>query len=482
VLLCTAASAYLAFRHPPYQTDESSHVGYVLTIREGALPSLDTPVPAAEGRPMLETVVGLPWPFAVSNIHTAINPPYAYAAAAVPAAITDAADVRGGSLLGVRLFNVACTGAAVYVVYRFGRELTGRLDAALLSAALVGTLITVPQLGSLAHLEGPALFATTGVAWWLARFVRTRALVDATALGLWCALAAGIRTMSTAYAVVAALLALAVGLVGSRRHRIVQLLVRLGAPSLVAVGWFYGLNLVRYGEPTGSEAVYDDRIVQRGFVEFLFSRDSLAVPLDYLLLEVSSRRGWWEVSHLRQWIVLALTSVVLVAAVAVVARRRVGGGDDQVAERVEPPGACVGSWLALIALSAAPVLLVTYHLSNGGAGHPRYLGPLLPVIAVSVALLVAELWRWAPVFVAAASIAALALRLEDAASVHEQLVIPGLEGPLVGPALQRVALASAVVGGLVLLGAFVALTARRPTGAPVVASRSTVRRTSVTPT
>ncbi len=256
-IVCAAIAGYLSFRHPPYQTDESSQVGYMIEVRNGRLPTLDTPVPASEGGPLLEAAVERPWPFSLPYIHTAINPPYPYAAAIAPAAITDAADLRGGPLLGFRLFNGFCMGLAVLAVHRLARELTGRDDTGLLAAALFGTLLTVPQLGSLAYLGGPAVLATTGACWWLARFVRTRSLSDATVLGLWCAGAASIRTMSTVYAVSVVVVALVVGLSGARRTRFWPLVVRVGLPGIVAVGRFYVLTSFRYGEPTGSEEVWD---------------------------------------------------------------------------------------------------------------------------------------------------------------------------------------------------------------------------------
>lgn len=108
-VLCIPAGVgtYLAMIHPPYQQDEASHVGYVLSLRDGVLPELQTEIPTHRGDRALELAKGRAWPFGLSYIHIARNPPFPYLVATGPAEITSLVGVRAGPLLGVRLMNVA---------------------------------------------------------------------------------------------------------------------------------------------------------------------------------------------------------------------------------------------------------------------------------------------------------------------------------------------------------------------------------------
>lgn len=80
ILFCGLA-CFLALSHQVFTTDESSHVGYTMRLREAVLPSIDTLVPTEGGGPELERALERPWPWGVPYIHVASNPPFVYAAA-----------------------------------------------------------------------------------------------------------------------------------------------------------------------------------------------------------------------------------------------------------------------------------------------------------------------------------------------------------------------------------------------------------------
>jgi len=464
VVLSAGMSLYLAVRQPPYRTDESSQVGYVLSLRSGTLPSLDTLVPASAGGEMLEFAVGRPWPFSVPNIHTAINPPFVYAASIVPATLTDAAGVRAGPLLGVRLVNVLGTGLAVYLVYRMARELAADRVVGLLAAALVGTLASQVQAGAFAYLEGPALAATTGVAWWLARFVRSRTTLNATGLGLWCAAAAGVRTMSFAYAAAAGAIALGVAVATIHRDRWLPFALRIGVPTVVLVGWFYAVNVARYGEPTGSGEVYESIGEGPSFLSVLFGVDSYAAPIDYMIFEIPGTRGWWEVPATRQWLVAAL-SVVVVASAMLLLRNRARTGADAADGAGIGRAPHLGSWWALLGASVLPPIVLSAHVANGGAGHPRYLAPLVPVLATAVAVVVARAGRAVSLVVVVATVGLLCHRVSILGPQHDDSLFPALRGPILDRPLRFAVLAVALAGGVLLIGAHLWLalpSGRRP--------------------
>lgn len=446
-------SLHLAFKHPPYQADESSQVGYVLTLMDGSVPSLDTDVPAEKGGRELEVAVGRRWPFSVPYIHTAINPPYPYAASIPPALLTSAMGLRAGPLLGVRLFNVVCTTLAIYAVYRLGRELSGSRRVASVAVALFASIIAIAQHGALAYLEGPALLATTGVAWGLARFVRRRHLRDATILGLWCAAAAAVRTMSMAYAVAAGALAAVVGLVSQPAKRWIGLLGRLAGPSIVLVGWFWALNQLRYGNPTGTSEVYGQRASDpRSTLDIFFSWESFAIPLDYLLLEVTGVRGWWDISASRQQWVGVGALALLVAATALVAVRAGSAAHHPPAaagdRRVVEAGRSLGAWIALLAVSVVAPATIAVHVSNGGAAHPRYLVPVLPVLAVAASLVLCRLGRWLPAAAVAAAVVLLVVRIPEASRVYQDVPWKVLAGPVVDRPGRLTALGVSGLGAL----------------------------------
>lgn len=471
MVFAVSVAGYFSLRYPPYRTDESSQVGYLLELRSGNLPGDETPVPTDGRSAELRAAVARPWPFGQPTIHTARNAPYPYALAILPATLTEQADVRAGPLLGFRLFSVGTMVVAVYTTYRLGRELTGDVWVGLLAGVAFGTNLTIIQMSSMAYLEAAALVATTGVAWFLARFLRTRLPVDATGLGLFGAVAACTRTMSMSYAVGAALLALGWWFVVERRDRL-AMTVRLGAPAVLTVGWFYALNQVRYGDPTGASAAYAERESTRSFLDVLFSVDSLASPLDYLLVEGPGQRLPWELSASRQYLTTVGVVALVGLAMVLIARRSSPRGDTDPGRSIaaDAPAPALRSWVALVALSIVPILVSTYHVAAGGASHPRYLSPLLPLIAAALALVLSRLGRVVTLVALIAAFALATVRFPAVAGVFDAVIFPDLQGPMVGRTIRGLFLALAPIAAAVILAVF---------AAPLVGSR---RASSSTPT
>jgi len=400
VLMLAGGSWYQATVTPPYRfIDEQAHAGYVLAVQDGQIPSIDTPIDQASGGSALRERLATE-PARRQDVWVANNPPLTYLIATGPAALTRALGVPGGPLLGLRLVNVAAASAAVALTYLLARDLAGGDRIVGLVAA--GLVAAMPHLGFVASLgfnDGVSLLATTSVLLALARVcgagVTSPGGRQVQFLGICCALAAASRPMALVVAAVAGALGLAVTW---WRHQAPALwsFGWLAAPTVVTSGWFYLLNLRRYGDPTGSAALFEKfgREPEQSLRFFLTSKGvwesalrtittrRLGVPLP------GDSRGWYQVA-----VVVVVVGVVgataLVVRSAVIHRRHAKGGS-------VVAGALPGmAWLALAMVSLVPVLLTAQHRAGGGAPHPRYLFPMLPVVAAAVALVAVRLaTRW----------------------------------------------------------------------------------------
>jgi hypothetical protein len=387
IALLVGAGWYQALVTPPYRfIDEQAHVGYVLAIQRGQLPEIDTPIDQERGGEALRERLATEPPRR-RDVWVANNPPLTYLVAAGPAAATRALGLPGGPLLGLRLVNLAAAGAAVAVSYLLARDLAGGDRSVGLVAA--GLVAAVPHLGfvaSLAFNDGMALLATTGVLWGLARVAGAgvvdgrRAVVE---LGLWCAVAAATRPMALVVAVAAGTLGLAAALV-RRRASPGWTVGWLVVPTALGTGWFYALNVARYGDPTGSDALFDKfgRTPVESLGEILTTRGIW----DTVARTVTTRRLAQPLpSDLEWWYQAALWSIglALVGAIAALGREAWARRSQDPAR---PPVLPLMAWACVAAVTVVPVVLTAQHRAGGGASHPRYVLAMVPVVAGAVAL------------------------------------------------------------------------------------------------
>ncbi len=395
VLLLAGGSLYQALVTPPYRfIDEQAHAGYVLAVQEGRLPTIDTPIDQEAGGPALRTRLANE-PARRRDIWVANNPPLTYALAAGPAAATRALGLPGGPLLGLRLLNIAAVAGAVVLSYLLGRDLAGGDRTVGLVTA--GIVAATPHLGFVASLgfnDGVAILTTTAVLLGLARVAGARpASLRAEGavrwLGVWCLLAALARPMALVVAIVAAALGFVV-IWWRRAAPLTWSLAWLAGPTVSGAGWFYVLNIVRYGDPTGSQALFDkflrtpsgtlwssltQRSVWESAVRTIWTR-RLQAPLP------GDPYGWYVAAL---WIMVAgiVGAGVLVAWSALRNRKGSATSIGRLPSPVPLPGT---AWLAVAAVSLVPLLLTAQHRSGGGSPYPRYLLPMLPVIAAAIAL------------------------------------------------------------------------------------------------
>lgn len=428
-----------------FSGDEPAHVGYLLHLRQGGLPSIDTEVPEDPFQPGLQEAIEAD--FRPTFIHVANNPPFPYAIGLPFGEVTGRAGVDGGVLLGLRLSSVLGAAVAVAFTFLLGREVAHDRQVGVGSACFVA-LPGVAVVTSVAAVDGPALGATAAVTWALVRFVREPDRPRAWMLGIAAAAASAVRPMSLAYAVLACAIAAAVAIWQHRRAlgAAGAVVVRLAAPAVVSTGWFYVLNIVRYGDPTASEALFEKlglNASDRSFTETLFSQLSLIDPLNYII--VGNHGSDFDPFGSDPWPILGLLASFVVAAAISLIRARAGDRGSLGREAL--------MWFALSALVLLAPVLTSYHYAGGGGLHPRYLLPCLPMLAVGMAVVLRRIHHW----VLAAGVALMALtnvdqihgtaeRLRDGAESRPDGV---LHGTIAGGSVQTAALVLCAIGAIV---------------------------------
>lgn len=451
ILLLGGLACFLALSHQIFLTDESSHVGYTMSLREGVLPSLDTLVPTEGGGPELEQALERPWPFSVPYIHVANNPPFAYAAAIPFTEASARLGMDGKYLFGVRFANLLGGAVAVGLAYLLGRELSsGDRFVGLVTAGLIAGNIGIAVVTSVANIGGPAFAATTGTTWALARFARRRSLPAATHLGLWCAAAAAVRPMSAVFAMGACGIALLIGLRTHGMRILGPLLARLAAPAVILTGWFYALNVHRYGDPTGTSGLDVPGPGTNSHLDLLLSRSSFVDPLHYMLVEVYGRNPWWEYAGIHEYLVAAGAVAVVLAAIGLAVR-----SERAPREWSTGPRLAVSSWVSVALLGIIPALLIVQHMSIGGAGHPRYLMPTLPVLAAATALILSRLSRWLGVLAVVGYAIAALTRVEAASDLYRSGILGSRQPTLGGQPFLGLCIVLAVAGAIALICALI---------------------------
>jgi len=450
VLVLVGGSWYQALATPPYRyIDEQAHVGYVIAVQEGRLPTIDTPIDAAHGGAALRERLATEPPRR-GDIWVANNPPMPYLIAAIPGAATRALGLPGGPLLGLRLVNVLATAGAIALTYLLGRDLAGGdRSVGLVAAALLALLPHVGFVAAKGFNDGLALLATTGVLWSLTRTLTPppRGAVPAVdlhapsadgsellrsfaILGLWVAAAAATRPMALVMAVAAVAVALALTW---RRVHVVRASIRALGPTVVLAGWFYALNVVRYGDPTGSKALLhkffrqpsgnvisklrDNTIWESAFRFITTRRSDAPLATDPVL--------WFRVAEV-------ITVAGIAATIVMVTSNRSTRWADRLPSKVtaRSTGLDPRTWAGLAAVSVVPILLTAQHASAGGNPHPRYLLPTMPAVAAAVALPLVRLLGRIAAAVLLVGLAALTA-FQTRASIHDLYAHPS--GPAGSP-------------------------------------------------
>lgn len=407
LLVYLALGALQAAALPPFaMVDETSHVGYALTVARGSLPTINTPIPT-DGYPDLRERVAQDRAIGRehrADVWTANHPPLFYLLVGGP---LQAGVDHGHPLAGLwaaRGINVLFgAGALVATVALASRLLPSRPRVALIAGAwlaLVPLFMTLPGAvfnDILAVLTATAALASAAL---ILREGRTAARLAAVAA--WSSAAALTRVSGLLFAVVAAgITGLAAGSAadGTRltpaRHALRDGAVVLGAVGLTS-GWFYWRNFALYGGPTGRPALF----TKVGMEPRYTLGEVLAHPTFWLeqLVDVfggtlpqafpfSPLPAVFGSSHVLGWAavggfvaVVAVLLLVPVAGLAVSAYRWTrGGGHTRVRLSALAP------WVLLMGCIPFIVVMTADHVTNGGNPHGRYLVQVLPLMAVAAA-------------------------------------------------------------------------------------------------
>ena len=475
VLLIVGTGWYQIFDVAPYyQADEQAHVGYVLALQDGRLPTIDTPIDEAEGGSALHERL-LRSPERNHDVWVANNPPVAYVAALPAATVTRILGHATGPLVGLRATNLLFFAASAVFVARLGRRLAGDdATVGLLAAALFATVPYVGAISGAGYVDGLALLCTVAMLDVLVALTLdgpTRRQV--VALAVWCALGVGVRPMTAAFAAVAAAMAMAVVLLRTLRRRDdadtpragpVWSAAVLAVPAAVLNGWYYLRNRRLYGDPTASEHLFEkfDRTARDLPLTDVWRHEVWAPPIRTLFtqrLPVSepSTLPWLWGWVYRGLIVFALVTVAVVVVDQVTARRRGG-----------PSRTPALGWLGAVGLLVVVVALTLQHWQGGGNIHPRYLLFGVVVAAVAVALpLVRFHARWAGVALVGALVA---LQAHEIPPMNRTILAQPwfadaprvMVDPIGPPALRFLGIAIMAVGLVALVVAMVGLGRRQP--------------------
>jgi hypothetical protein len=478
-LLVMGTGWYQVFAVPPFSLiDEQAHVGYVLELQDGRLPTIDTPIDGADGGSALRERLAFTSD-RYGEVWVANNPPIAYLAATPAATVTRLLDLPGGPLLGLRLTNLAFFTAAAIAVARLGRRLGGGdPTVGLLAAALFATIPYVGGMSGAGYVDGLALLCTVAMLDVLVAITRSgptrRQIV---VLAIWCALGVGVRPMTAVVAGAAVALALAVGLLRTWRRRadddddptsstppagVLWSAAVIALPTMVVASWYSVRNQRLYGDPTASERLFGKFGRTSRPLGEAWHTDVWVRPLRILLnrrspLDEPSSLTWLFRLTLGLVVVLVLATVAVVVVDQVTARRR----------GAAPRTPALG-WLAAVGLSLVVGAVAVQHWLGGGNIHARYLLFGAVVLAVAVALALVRLSaRWVGVALVGGLIALQAhevplqnrtIRTQAwTATVSRALVDP------IGPAPVRfLGVAVMALGLVALVVALVGL--RRPTG------------------
>jgi hypothetical protein len=379
-----AGLAVLAVR-PFASADESAHADYGLTIyQEHRLPTLFEHVepvfPFQEAKPQ----------------HVANHPPLYYLLTGpFLAAGVDSGHPVGGYLLA-RSVSVLASMATVLLVAGFAHAvLRGRRPAVTVgAAALVATYAPFVSVSGVLHNDAVSVAFSTGVLWLTVLVLRRGptwplvAALAATALA-----GTAVRATNATLVLSACLAVLIAGLLHAAPQRrwtagLAGGLLRgflVGATSLFGIGWFFLRSQELYGNMLGY-GVLGDAFGKTAPPQSLWMLRNPVLLLDQIGLPrpaaVLTPSGLLPVLPVLAVLVgcffLLVGALRRRAARGSAPRRPVGTGPDERTVR----------W-ALAALFAVHTLItlvmVMRHVDGGGGTHPRYLFPLLPIVAAVAA-------------------------------------------------------------------------------------------------
>jgi hypothetical protein len=380
LLAFVAIGSMYAFQAAPFAgPDEAAHLAYAHSVADLSLPDIDDPqaVPPSAVQWIAER------DSAPSERHRSVwvanHPPLHYVLVAPLAAIAEVIERPDGGLLYLRLANLSFAAVGVALTYLLAMELTGLRRIALFAAAVAALTTQAQVVFAQGMNDGSAFAAGTAVIWAGVRCIRAGPTRNNLVfLGAAAAAAAGVRaaTMVLAVAVVGAV---AVDRLARRRQPLAgrlrtaaRILASGLLPPVVLFGWFYVRNVMRYGDIGASRYLMDR-----------FGR----TPPGSVLSVVADGDMWLELFQRLQApnaitlrhppLMVPVGLAAIAGLLAVVVTRRSGDRD----RSGRPAGVSRRSVVVLVVSVIVIAATFAQHVSAGGVTHPRYLLPVLGVLA-----------------------------------------------------------------------------------------------------
>lgn len=400
------AALYTAGSPLFFRADESSNVGYAISLYSGTLPTFETPIPTHDFPRLAQRLqhdVDIGHDHRVT-IWTANHPPLFYTLVGAP--LRTGLD-SGYPIVGLWVakgMNVLAGGGVIIATVALARAMAPtRPQVALVAGAWITMIpLLISEPAGLYNDFVAALSATGALAAGAALATKGRTWPRLFAAAAWGSVAALTRVSGLLFVAVAcALAALAVFKIPhlSIFERIQRLITGTGI-IVVAVttssAWFYWRNISLYGDISGATVARNRLGMEshQSVWEVLLSSDFWSAQIGQIFLsrllgaidrasplgaEITVSAFALSIMAIL-WLLLITVLIVppFVLAIPAVLRHV----RKRTTYRVTSTGVAI-----LLMMSCIPVVIVTtaFHASHGGNPHGRYLLQALPLIAVAIA-------------------------------------------------------------------------------------------------
>lgn len=374
---------------PPYEpSDEPTHIGYILVLRDGVLPTIDTPIPRGWSDDLDAMVAHNVANFGAyrGDVLVANHPPLFYLLAQGPVAIGERLGTPEDGLRLARVLSVLLASGGVVATGVLASVLVpGRPQVTIAAAWFTALLPLNVHVSAYLYTDGLAvatfIAALAAAAVLVRRGWSVQRLVVAAALGGLAGASRASGLAATGAVGLAALIA-AVRAGGPTAARVRRALAGgsfVALAFLTLAGWFFVRNVVLYGDPTGGAT--------------LLPKVGREAPEPFLapLRNLHAWRLWlgdyWEgfargVKPLHEaglrpvpWAVMA---TLIVGGVM-----RAGGA---LARGARPSTETLLTWLPPVAACVVLFVSILDFIASGGLIHPRYALPMLGVGGTLVGL------------------------------------------------------------------------------------------------
>ena len=362
LLALVGAQIALVFKVPSWGNDEPAHIGYVASLAEGRLPTIESDIVDDPARFPGTAAEFRGWDEDHGDIWTANHPPL-FHLAMVPVWWV-ASEHQSAMTITMRLANTLGFAVWLFLVGALARELVPRRPAVAALAVVVAAAPTLVLRSAFLVNDGWASASALLLLLATIRMVRGTVTPERIAVAVTAGtVAAGTRAQGVLVVAVCAavLLVVLTGRDGWRRGWCVAAAV--GGIPAAAWGWFYLRNLHLYGDLTGQDALLEK--FERAPVPSLDRIDNIPGLTEPTLATL----------------VVIVAAIVLVPVALARSVRRHGLRLD-------------AAWLLLGIHALATLQNVVAFLATGGGFHDRYLMQVMPLLATATAVGMLDVGRW----------------------------------------------------------------------------------------